>query len=79
MYSDRRVVSGQVYSYTLRSYDPAGGLYQASDEVGGEVGTTPIRATAWTYLPVVFRTQHCQSTQIGNHYMEVKNGVSAAD
>jgi len=52
-YIDRDVTSGQVYSYTLRSYDPAGNLHQPCDEVSA----VPRAPTSWRYLPIVLRTQ----------------------
>lgn len=52
-YLDVGLQAGQVYSYTLRSRDPAGNLHQPS----GEVSAVPGDATAWAhvYLPVVLR------------------------
>jgi dienelactone hydrolase len=52
VYLDTDVVGDQVYSYTLRSYDPAGNLHQLSSEVSavpkpGE----PLRV----YLPLILR------------------------
>ena len=52
-YTDTAVTSGQVYSYTLRSYDPAGNLHQPCDEVSA-VTQVP---TSWHYLPIVLHTQ----------------------
>ena len=53
-YADTGVVSGQVYSYTVRSYDAAGNLHQVSYEVSA-VARTPFVPTAWVYLPIVQR------------------------
>lgn len=54
VYSDTGVLEGQVYSYTLRSRDPAGNLHQAADEVSAVVGAdgAPMRVVG--YLPAVY-------------------------
>ena len=53
-YADTTVASGQVYSYTVRSYDPAGNLHQVSSEVSA-AARTPFVPTAWVYLPIMLK------------------------
>jgi hypothetical protein len=51
-YTDTGVAGGQVYSNTVRSYDPAGSLHQAAREVSA---AAPFVPTAWMYLPIVLK------------------------
>jgi hypothetical protein len=53
-YTDTAVVAGQVYSYTVRSRDPAGNLHQAAGEVAAQVPRE--ETTAWRlYLALINR------------------------
>ena len=58
-YSDTGLAGGQVYSYTLQSYDPAGNLHQVSPEVGavalpGDPGHPEPPGPVPTLTPSVF-------------------------
>ena len=61
VFTDIALSGGQLYSYTLRSFDPAGNVHQASNEVSaipaGQVLTgtpTPTPTTAVTFTKFVF-------------------------
>jgi hypothetical protein len=54
-YADTSLVGGQVYSYTVRSYDAAGNLHQASSEVSAvapsDGASTPTATATATRTP----------------------------
>ena len=50
-YFDTGLTGGQVYSYSLRSYDPAGNLHQLSDEVGA----VPLTVSEVIYFPIILK------------------------
>ena len=52
-YIDTQVAVGQVYSYTLRSYDEAGHTHQASREVSASPAT--INFTDFIFLPIIWK------------------------
>ena len=52
-YSNTAVVSGQVYSYTVRSRDPAGNLHQPAPEVSAVAETNDAPTQVVGYLPVM--------------------------
>jgi len=52
-YIDTQITVGQVYSYTLRSYDEAGNTHQASLEVSASPVT--IDFTDFIFLPIIWK------------------------